>query len=122
VSPKDPRPVPSSCGITPNTLADVVVITFNNAAAARRIIAQHRDELAAVIVEPALGGVGYIPAEPEFVEALREACDGQHILLIFDEVQTLRMSPGGAQQWFNVMPDLTCMGTIIGVGRPAGAS
>ncbi len=72
-------------------------------------------------MEPALGGVGYIPAEPEFVEALREACDGQHILLIFDEVQTLRMSPGGAQQWFNVMPDLTCMGKIIGGGLPVGA-
>ena len=117
----DPQPVASSRGITPNTLADVVVIPFNNAAAARRILAQHRDELAAVIVEPAMGGVGYIPAEPEFLEALREACDGQQMLLIFDEVQTLRMAPGGAQQWFNVMPDLTCMGKIIGGGLPVGA-
>jgi glutamate-1-semialdehyde 2,1-aminomutase len=117
----DPQPVPSSRGITPNTLADVVVIPFNNAAAARRILAQHRDELAAVIVEPALGGVGYISAEPEFLEALREACDGQQTLLIFDEVQTLRMAPGGAQQWFNVIPDLTCMGKIIGGGLPVGA-
>src|SRR5262244_3575731 len=117
----EPQPVPSSRGITPNTLADVVVIPFNNAAAARRILAQHRDELAAVIVEPALGGVGYIPAEPEFLEALREACDGQQTLLIFDEVQTLRMTPGGAQQWFNDIPDLTCMGKIIGGGLPVGA-
>ncbi len=82
---------------------------------------QHRDELAAVIVEPALGGVGYIPADLEFLEALREACDGQQTLLIFDEVQTLRMAPGGAQQWFNVIPDLTCMGKIIGGGLPVGA-
>jgi glutamate-1-semialdehyde 2,1-aminomutase len=117
----DPKPVPSSLGITPHTLADVVVIPFNNAVAARRILAQHADELAAVIVEPALGGVGYIPAEPEFLEALREACDGQQTLLIFDEVQTLRMAPGGAQQWFNVIPDLTCIGKIIGGGLPVGA-
>jgi glutamate-1-semialdehyde 2,1-aminomutase len=117
----DPQPTPSSRGITPNTLADVVVLPFNNAEAARRILAQHRDELAAVIVEPAMGGVGYIPAEPEFLEVLREACDGQETLLIFDEVQTLRMAPGGAQQWFNVIPDLTCMGKIIGGGLPVGA-
>ena len=120
-SAEDPQPVPSSRGLTPNTLADVVVLPFNNATAARRILAQHRDELAAVIVEPAMGGVGYIPAESEFLEALREACDGQNTLLIFDEVQTLRMSPGGAQQWFNVLPDLTCMGKIIGGGLPVGA-
>jgi glutamate-1-semialdehyde 2,1-aminomutase len=120
-SAEDPRPVPSSRGITTNTLADVIVLPFNNATAAQRILAQHRDELAAVIVEPAMGGVGYIPAELEFLEALREACDGQNTLLIFDEVQTLRMSPGGAQQWFNVLPDLTCMGKIIGGGLPVGA-
>jgi len=120
-SPEDPQPAPSSRGITPNTLADVVVIPFNNAAAAQRILAQHRDELAAVIVEPAMGGLGYIPAEPEFLEALREACDGQNTLLIFDEVQTLRMTPGGAQQWFHVIPDLTCLGKIIGGGLPVGA-
>lgn len=116
-----PQPVPSSRGITPNTLADVVVLPFNDAAAARRILAQHRDELAAVIVEPAMGGVGYIPAEPGFLEVLREECDGQSTLLIFDEVQTLRMTPGGAQQWFNILPDLTCMGKIIGGGLPVGA-
>jgi len=119
--PEDPQPAPSSRGITPNTLADVVVIPFNSAAAAQRILAQHRDELAAVIVEPAMGGLGYIPAEPEFLEALREACDGQNTLLIFDEVQTLRMTPGGAQQWFHVIPDLTCLGKIIGGGLPVGA-
>ncbi|MGE3540848.1 MAG: aspartate aminotransferase family protein [Candidatus Tectimicrobiota bacterium] len=120
-SPEAPRPVASSRGITPNTLADVIIIPFNNAPAARQIIAQHADELAAVIVEPAMGGIGYIPAEADFLEALREACDGQNILLIFDEVQTLRMSPGGAQQWYNVMPDLTCLGKIIGGGLPVGA-
>jgi glutamate-1-semialdehyde 2,1-aminomutase len=116
-----PQPVPSSQGITPNTLADVVIIPFNNPTAARQIIARHRDELAAVIVEPVLAGIGYIPADGEFLQALREACDGQNILLIFDEVQTFRMTPGGAQQWFNVIPDMTCLGKIIGGGLPVGA-
>ena len=116
-----PQASPSSRGITPNTLADVIVIPFNNVEAAQRILAQHRDDLAAVLIEPAMGGLGYIPAEREFLEALRQACDGQTTLLIFDEVQTLRMTPGGAQQWFNVIPDLTCMGKIIGGGLPVGA-
>lgn len=116
-----PQPVASSVGLTPNTLADVVIIPFNNPEAARRIIAQHRHELAAVIVEPVMGGIGYVPADPEFLEALREACDGQGTLLIFDEVQTLRLSPGGAQQWYNVIPDMSCLGKIIGGGLPVGA-
>lgn len=116
-----PQPVPSSKGITPNTLADVVILPFNNPAAAREIIARHRDELAAVIVEPVMGGLGYIPADVEFLQALREACDEQNIVLIFDEVQTFRMTPGGAQQWFQVLPDLTCLGKIIGGGLPVGA-
>jgi glutamate-1-semialdehyde 2,1-aminomutase len=116
-----PQAVPSSQGITPGTLADVIIIPFNNPTAARQIIAQHRDELAAVIVEPVMGGLGYIPADVEFLQALREACDGQNILLIFDEVQTFRMTPGGAQQWFQVTPDMTCLGKIIGGGLPVGA-
>jgi glutamate-1-semialdehyde 2,1-aminomutase len=116
-----PRPVASSGGITPNTLDDVVIIPFNDARAAQRIIAQHRDDLAAVVVEPVMAGIGYVPAEPLFLETLREACDGQETLLIFDEVQTLRMAPGGAQQWYNITPDMTCLGKIIGGGLPVGA-
>jgi glutamate-1-semialdehyde 2,1-aminomutase len=116
-----PQPVPSSRGITPNTLADVVILPFNDAVAARRIIAQHRDELAAVVIEPVLAGIGYVPAEAEFLEAVRQACDGQSTLLIFDEVQTLRVSPGGIQQWYNILPELTCLGKIIGGGLPVGA-
>ena len=116
-----PQPVPNSRGITPNTLADVVVLPFNDAVAARRIIAQHQDELAAVVIEPVLAGIGYVPAEVEFLEAVRQACDGQSTLLIFDEVQTLRVSPGGIQQWYHILPELTCLGKIIGGGLPVGA-
>ncbi len=116
-----PQPVPSSGGVTPNTLADVVILPFNNPAAARRIMAQHQDELAAVVLEPVMAGLGYVAAEVEYLEALREACDGQSTLLIYDEVQTFRMSPGGLQQWFNILPDMTCLGKIIGGGLPVGA-
>ena len=116
-----PRSVPSSRGLTAKTVDDVVIIPFNDAAAARRIIARHGDELAAVIVEPVMAGIGYVPAEAAFLEALREACDGQRTLLIFDEVQTLRMAPGGAQQWYDVAPDMSCLGKIIGGGMPVGA-
>jgi glutamate-1-semialdehyde 2,1-aminomutase len=116
-----PQPVPSSGGITPSTVHDVVIIPFNDAAAARRIIAQHQDDLAAVIIEPVMAGIGYVPATAEFLAAVRAACDGQRTLLIFDEVQTLRMAPGGAQQWYNVIPDMTCLGKIIGGGLPVGA-
>jgi glutamate-1-semialdehyde 2,1-aminomutase len=115
-----PQPVPSSGGITPNTLQDVVILPFNDPLAAQRIISQHRDELAAVIIEPVMAGIGYVAAETDFLAAVREACDGQGTLLIFDEVQTLRMAPGGAQQWFNIAPDLTCLGKIIGGGLPVG--
>ncbi len=116
-----PQPVASSGGVTPQTLADVVIIPFNDAAAARRIIAEHRDALAAVVIEPVMAGIGYVPAEVEFLEAVRQACDGQDTLLIFDEVQTLRMSPGGLQQWYDIIPDMTCLGKIIGGGLPVGA-
>ncbi|CAI8034798.1 Glutamate-1-semialdehyde 2,1-aminomutase 1, partial [Geodia barretti] len=114
-------PVPSSQGLTAKTLDDMIIIPFNDAAAARRIIEQHGDDLAAVIVEPVMAGIGYVPAEAAFLEALREACDGQRTLLIFDEVQTLRMAPGGAQQWYDVVPDMSCLGKIIGGGMPVGA-
>lgn len=117
----EPQPVASSVGLSPNTIHDVVIIPFNDAAAAERIIAKHQHELAAVIIEPVLAGIGYVPAEPEFLNAVRDACDGQTTLLIYDEVQTLRMGPGGAQAWYDIYPDLTCMGKIIGGGLPVGA-
>jgi len=116
-----PQPVPSSGGVTAHTLADVVILPFNNPAAARRIIAQHQDDLAAVILEPALAGIGYVPADTEFLEAVREACDGEHTLLIYDEVQTFRMSPGGMQEAVGIIPDMTCLGKIIGGGLAVGA-
>ena len=116
-----PLAVPSSAGLTANTLAEVVVVPFNDCDAAKQIIESHRDDLAAVIVEPAMANIGYVSATPEFLGTLRKECDGIHTLLIFDEVQTLRLGTGGLQALAGVIPDLTCLGKIIGGGLPVGA-
>jgi len=88
---------------------------------ARSLIAKHGRELAAVIVEPVLGSMGMIPATREFLVALREATERHGVVLVFDEVITLRVADGGAQSVHGVTPDLTAMGKIIGGGLPIGA-
>jgi glutamate-1-semialdehyde 2,1-aminomutase len=98
-----------------------VVLPFNDAASARRILARHAGDLAAVIVEPVIGSGGVIPPEAGFLEALREATREHGMLLIFDEVISLRLAPGGAQELYGVLPDLTTMGKIIGGGLPVAA-
>jgi len=81
-----------------------------------------KEKLAAVVVEPVLGAGGCIPAKKEFLKALRELCSENDTLLVFDEVITgFRLAPGGAQQFFNVMPDITVLGKILGGGFPVGA-
>jgi glutamate-1-semialdehyde 2,1-aminomutase len=77
--------------------------------------------LAAVIVEPVLGSCGYVPAQPEFLHGLRQLTQRLGLLLIFDEVQTFRLSMGGAQALLGIEPDLTVLGKIIGGGLPVGA-
>ena len=120
-SPERPLAVRDTAGVTPGTAQDVVVLPFNDSEAARRILLEHRNELAAVIVEPMLGTAGMIPAEPDFLETLREVTREHGILLIFDEVITLRLAPGGAQAIYGIAPDLTAMGKFIGGGLPVGA-
>ncbi len=116
-----PNSVPEDVSIPPNVVKDCLVAPFNEAQIARQIIEVHKDELAAVIVEPIQGAGGYIPAGRDFLETLREATLENNVLLIFDEVQTLRLAPGGCQQRYNVMPDITVLGKIIGGGYPVGA-
>ncbi|MGK0222013.1 MAG: glutamate-1-semialdehyde 2,1-aminomutase [Limisphaerales bacterium] len=103
-----------------SVLGDTVVCPYNEPALANALIDAHASELAAVIVEPVLGSMGMIPATKEFLATLREATRRHGIVLIFDEVITLRLSEGGAQKNYGVMPDLTCMGKIIGGGLPVG--
>ena len=118
---ESPNSVPVDASIPDSVLGDVVVCPYNEPELARALIRKHASELAAVIVEPVLGSMGMIPATTEFLRALREASAENDVLLIFDEVITLRVADGGAQALYGVKPDLTAMGKIIGGGLPIGA-
>ena len=115
-----PVSVPIDDSFPPGVLADTVICPYNEPEIARRLIARHARELAAVIIEPVLGSMGMVPATREFLTTLREATLAHDIVLIFDEVITLRLGDLGAQQLYGVTPDLTAMGKIIGGGLPIG--
>jgi glutamate-1-semialdehyde 2,1-aminomutase len=117
---RPPFDEPPSGGITEGSQQDTVVVPYNDLT--RFLDKVKREELACVILEPVLGAGGMIPAEQEFLKGLREYCDSTGALLIFDEVITgFRLRLGGAQQQFNVIPDITVLGKIIGGGLPIGA-
>ncbi len=98
-----------------------VVATFNDIDATTTLLEQHRDDLAAVIIEPMLGGGGAIPATGEFLHALRRETEARDIVLIFDEVMTSRLSPGGVQAVHGIRPDMTTFGKYLGGGFSFGA-
>jgi glutamate-1-semialdehyde 2,1-aminomutase len=104
-----------------NVPFETFVGTFNDVEATAALIDQHADRLAAVIVEPLVGGGGCIPASLDFLRMLRERTQKHGIMLIFDEVMTSRLSPGGLQAVTGVIPDLTSLGKYIGGGFSAGA-
>ncbi len=114
--------VPSSPGVTDGTAADTLTAEYNDLESVSALFAAHPAGIAGVIVEPVAGNMGCVPPLPGFLETLRVLCDREDALLIFDEVMTgFRLAPGGAQQWFGVMPDLTTLGKIVGGGLPIGA-
>ncbi|MEM2202621.1 MAG: glutamate-1-semialdehyde 2,1-aminomutase [Candidatus Bathyarchaeia archaeon] len=117
---KYPFDVPESAGLTTGATQDTVLAVFNNL---EDVETKAKKELvAAIIVEPVLGAGGCIPAEKEFLKGLREICEEEDILLIYDEVITgFRLAPGGAQQYYGVLPDITVFGKILGGGFPVGA-
>lgn len=117
----NPRPVASSGGLVAGTLEQAVIIPYNDTPAARRILEAHAGELAAVIVEPVLGSVGMLPGDAEYLAMLRDFAAASGALLIFDEVISYRVAPGGAQEYYGITPDLTALGKIIGGGFPVGA-
>lgn len=119
--PQRPRAVPGSAGIPGEVMDQVVVIPFNETGAARRVLEDNKDQLAAVMVEPVMGSVGMVPASVEFLTMIREFTRDRGIILIFDEVISFRVAPGGAQQYYGITPDLTALGKIIGGGFPVGA-
>ena len=116
-----PDSVAATEGLGEGTLDQVVVMPFNETAVARKILEDHKDELAAVIIEPMLGSVGMLPATPEFLTMLREFTRDNGIILIFDEVISYRASMGGAQEYYGITPDMTSLGKIIGGGFSIGA-
>jgi len=118
--PDAPNSVPMS-GSTQHCAEAVVVMPMNDVEAARRIISENRDQLAAVLIDPMVKNLGYERATPEFVRAIREETSKHGILLIFDEVYSFRLGYNGAQGVLGVYPDLTAMGKIIGGGLPVGA-
>ncbi len=116
-----PASVPVAQGTPFRALEDVVVIPFNDPETATAILNRHADEIACVLVDVLPHRVGLVPATPEFVKALRQWTLAHDALLVFDEVITFRSEYGGAQEWYDVRPDLTALGKIIGGGFPVGA-
>ena len=114
--------VPSSPGVTKGTASNTLTAPFNDLDAVRKLVAENRGEVAALIVEPVAGNMGVIPPADGFLEGLREITEQDAIVLVFDEVITgFRVAQGGAQSLYGIKPDLTTLGKIIGGGLPVGA-
>jgi glutamate-1-semialdehyde 2,1-aminomutase len=113
---------PDSPGVTKGTAKDTLLAPFNDLEAVKNLVEANKGEVAAIILEPVAGNMGLVLPKEGFLKGLREIADREGIILIFDEVMTgFRLSLGGAQQLFDVIPDLTTMGKIIGGGMPVGA-
>ncbi len=114
----------ASSGGVPDSIAKLtVVIGYNDIEAAKAAFGTHKGKIAAVLVEPVAANMGVVPPVEGYLQTLRNLCDQNDSLLIFDEVITgFRLALGGAQQLFGIRADITCLGKIIGGGLPAAAS
>lgn len=109
-------------GVTSAVAEDTLSVPYNNLPAVEQMVAEHPDEIAAIIIEPVAGNMGCILPQPGFLEGLRALCDANGILLIMDEVMTgFRLAKGGAQELLGVKGDIITFGKIIGGGMPVGA-
>ena len=114
--------VPNSPGVTEGTAQDTLLATFNDLESVRTLVEHNPDQVAMVMIEPVAGNMGCVLPEEGFLEGLRQLCTDHGILLVFDEVMTgFRLAPGGAQERYQVLPDMTALGKIIGGGLPVGA-
>jgi len=114
--------LPGSAGVTPGTVADTVLVDFNDPAGVDAAFDRHGSELAAVLVEPIAANMGLVPPAPGFLEQLRTRCTAAGALLVFDEVITgFRVGLGGAQGRFGITPDLSIFGKVVGGGLPLAA-
>jgi glutamate-1-semialdehyde 2,1-aminomutase len=114
--------LPDSPGVPAATVQDTLVARFNDLDSVSTLFERFPGQIAAVIVEPVAGNMGVVPPQPGFLSGLRELTKVHGALLIFDEVMTgFRVHPGGAQALYNIKPDLTTLGKVIGGGLPVGA-
>lgn len=114
--------VPNSPGIPEDFAKHTLTVSFNKLDEVKEIFAKFGDDTACIIVEPVAGNMNCIPPVAGFLEGLRAVCDEYKSVLIFDEVMTgFRVAKGGAQAYYNITPDLTCLGKVIGGGMPVGA-
>ena len=113
---------PNSPGVTKGTAKDTLLATYNDIENVKALVEANKNKIACVIIEPVAGNMGCIPPTKGFLEALREVCTVNNILLIFDEVMTgFRLAKGGAQELYNIKADIACFGKVIGGGLPVGA-
>ena len=113
---------PTSPGVPQDFVKHTLVCDYNDLESVKKQFEQFPDEIAAIIIEPVAGNMNCVPAKKSFLQGLRSLCDNYGALLIIDEVMTgFRVALGGAQEYYDVIPDLTCLGKIIGGGMPVGA-
>lgn len=114
--------LPDSPGVTAKNAKDTLIADYNNLESVAKLFEEHKDQIAAIIVEPVAGNMGVVLPEEGFLQGLRDLTKQHGALLVFDEVITgFRLAKGGAQEYFGVEPDLTTLGKIIGGGLPVGA-
>jgi glutamate-1-semialdehyde 2,1-aminomutase len=121
LDPRGPTPIPEYPGQPAAVAEGVLVLPYNDLETSARLLRAHRDEVGCLIMEPIVSAFGYVPGDPEFLRGLRKLTEELGIVLVFDEVQSFRVAPGGAQERLGVVPDLTAFGKIIGGGLPVGA-
>lgn len=113
---------PNSPGVTQGTAKDTLLADYNSLDNVKELVAANPNEIAAIIIEPVAGNMGCIPPKDDFLKGLRELCDANSILLIFDEVMTgFRLAKGGVQELYDINADIVCYGKVIGGGLPVGA-
>jgi len=114
--------IKGSPGVTENTAKETIVVPYNNQQAVEKVFTEYGSEIAGIILEPVTGNMGVIAPEPGYLDFLRKITRKNGALLIFDEVMTgFRLARGGAQELYEIEPDLSTFGKIIGGGMPVGA-
>ena len=121
LDPSGPTPIPEHPGLPQSILDQVIVLPYNDLDWCERVLRENAAEVACLIMEPVMSSFGYLPGDVDFLRGLRELTSELGIILIYDEVQSFRIAPGGAQEALGVIPDMTSFGKIIGGGTPVGA-